>query len=270
MRGEKIPLRPHPVLWLGSPPRARGEVPYARYIYYGERITPACAGRSQSDLQSGRWRGDHPRVRGEKPLPASCSSHPQGSPPRARGEVVISHISQCAYGITPACAGRSCAACRAWRCWRDHPRVRGEKQSGIAVSGTDLGSPPRARGEGYLSSRSPSVLGITPACAGRRRISSPLAFRFRDHPRVRGEKPSGVFTVSKPLGSPPRARGEAVRAAEPSPLSGITPACAGRSHNGFRTLPRRRDHPRVRGEKLAEQQCNLVIPGSPPRARGED
>ena len=53
-------------------------------------------------------------------------------------------------------------------------------------------------------------------------------------------------------------------------VDGITPAYAGKSQHCRRPLPRRRDHPRVCGEK---RQCYLVgvaTPGSPPRMRGKE
>ena len=64
-----------------------------------------------------------------------------------------------------------------------------------------------------------------------------------------GEKTyEGVF-LPWAIGSPPRVRGKAVCAGLQFALTGITPACAGKS---FLRAPVRRaswDHPRVCGEK---------------------
>ena len=72
---------------------------------------------------------------------------------------------------------------------------------------------------------SSSILGITPAYAGKRPADQRACIRHRDHPRVCGEKQSGnAFLTSelekrdplirKPLtsvtGSPPRMRGKVV------------------------------------------------------------
>ena len=52
--------------FLGSPPRARGEVCIHNITTIGCRITPACAGRRRVPVLGLVQREDHPRVRGEK------------------------------------------------------------------------------------------------------------------------------------------------------------------------------------------------------------
>ena len=52
-------------------------------------------------------------------------------------------------------------------------------------------------------------------------------------------------------------------------VTGITPACAGKSVIRISDGCLRRDHPRVCGEKLnALAQCPFIL-GSPPRVRGK-
>ena len=70
----------------------------------------------------------------------------------------------------------------------DHPRVCGEK---VRITVNDLmsiGSPPRVRGKVRLFLGGNLLPGITPACAGKSLYSPDLFFRFKDHPRVCGEK----------------------------------------------------------------------------------
>ena len=50
---------------------------------------------------------------------------------------------------------------------------------------------------------------------------------------------------------------------------GITPACAGKSCSSTTLSPRRRDHPRMCGEKQFYEAFNLDPPGSPPHVRGK-
>ena len=59
----------------GSPPPMRGKVcsKKANCSYSG--ITPAYAGKSQSDFQESRSRWDHPRLCGEK-IPSHAESYP--------------------------------------------------------------------------------------------------------------------------------------------------------------------------------------------------
>ena len=50
-----------------------------------------------------------------------------GSPPRVRGKVDVSERTGSAYGITPACAGKSKNPPFTAIAVEDHPRVCGEK-----------------------------------------------------------------------------------------------------------------------------------------------
>ena len=86
MCGEKRRSPEAPVRKRGSPPRVRGEAEGTKVICIGDRITPACAGRSYKKIVGLRDDEDHPRVCGEK-FVGLLSHHPIiGSPPRVRGE----------------------------------------------------------------------------------------------------------------------------------------------------------------------------------------
>ena len=71
------------------------------------------------------------------------------------------------------------------------------------------------------------------------------------------------------IGSPPRVRGEALRAPALPVNLRITPACAGRSGLQRNKTVKSGDHPRVCGEKGHSQKCEKSGGGSPPRVRGE-
>ena len=91
---------------LGSPPRVRGKVPLFFVWVLGERITPACAGKSIGFLGADAAGEDHPRVCGEKCRPARCRAFQRGSPPRVRGKGASIIPLFFVWGITPACAGK--------------------------------------------------------------------------------------------------------------------------------------------------------------------
>ena len=152
-----------------------------------------------------------------------------GSPPRVRGKAHALAASHKYYGITPACAGKRCAAdycsVRSW----DHPRVCGEKDDGYVLDGEKEGSPPRVRGKESSRFCSTSLSGITPACAGKSLLPLTLSLAWRDHPRVCGEKPDRQKGAKTCLGSPPRVRGKDHCARLCVVQRGITPACAGKS-----------------------------------------
>ena len=71
------------------------------------RITPACAGKSDSDgvIIVKCW--DHPRMCGEKSNSPLGSLTTMGSPPHVRGKVAESTVDILGVRITPACAGKS-------------------------------------------------------------------------------------------------------------------------------------------------------------------
>ena len=133
------------------------------------------------------------------------------------------------------------------------------------------GSPPRVRGEGCCGRLFLELLGITPACAGRRRRSAGPCAVPGDHPRVCGEK-SRVdrFRQAQP-GSPPRVRGEAQLTFTNVAVDGITPACAGRRYRVYKTSRRAWDHPRVCGEKSCMTgifSANRITPACAGRSGG--
>ena len=131
-------------------------------------------------------------------------------------------------GITPACAGKSTVSRRKTRSPWDHPRVCGEKCSHRSPARKLQGSPPRVRGKDPLHAQFRRAVGITPACAGKRRKDLAGKARYGDHPRVCGEKFSAMTSSSTSSGSPPRVRGKDFHGALARPWRGITPACAGK------------------------------------------
>ena len=75
------------------------------------------------------------------------------------------------------------------------------------------------------------MLRITPACAGKRKRECTPKMKYGDHPRVCGEKLWLGLVHRSCIGSPPRVRGKETRHFRLLLPSGITPACAGKSHS---------------------------------------
>ena len=92
---------------VGSPPRVRGTGKWADLSKGKKRITPACAGNSESREIPGVAVEDHPRVCGEQPKMYPLPKLQKGSPPRVRGTGKILKIVPSSSRITPACAGNS-------------------------------------------------------------------------------------------------------------------------------------------------------------------
>ena len=155
-------------------------------------------------------------------------------------------------GITPACAGKSDALQARVQVSGDHPRVCGEKFAQDVQQDYQIGSPPRVRGKAVRGRKRHSRGGITPACAGKSGFLKYMTLSLRDHPRVCGEKARTLIVQDEPQGSPPRVRGKAKNATLGGGKRGITPACAGKSLLALLIVPPSRDHPRVCGEKAAD------------------
>ena len=112
-------------------------------------------------------------------------------------------------------------------------------------------------------------LGITPACAGKRRSARSPTFLLRDHPRMCGEKQIPQMKASRTRGSPPHVRGKAGRLRGLQAGTGITPACAGKRKWDEFARVERWDHPRMCGEKVLSAIVSLLVQGSPPHVRGK-
>ena len=248
MRGEDSVSNVDEPIVAGSPPHARGR-PGLRMSgapEYG--ITPACAGKTRRAARRGERTSDHPRMRGEDSYASNGISHVEGSPPHARGRHSASTDSSYTHRITPACAGKTRFGSVSCRPSRDHPRMRGEDvldaEQNIRLSG------------------------ITPACAGKTSSLKADLNGSQDHPRMRGEDTCDNVDQVMVHGSPPHARGRRLEFFPDSLDARITPACAGKTRALRSSTPRRRDHPRMRGEDQKAVEQRVDAKGSPPHARG--
>ena len=167
-----------------------------------------------------------------------------------RGKVAIPDDAPRFERITPAYAGKSRSQGSHTAPPGDHPRVCGEKLEQHLQQARQRGSPPRMRGKGFCNSIAFTSAGITPAYAGKSEAKEFACKDGRDHP--------------------PRMRGK-VFASPPAMLpTGITPAYAGKRKMQTQTQTRKKDHPRVCGEKRPEPSAGSIQRGSPPRMRGKD
>ena len=126
IRGEHPPALRRPKRRAGSSPHTRG----ARLVRAAERvhlgIIPAYAGSTLRPAFRGRWRRDHPRIRGEH-ADGLCRRPPAtGSSPHTRGARVLDPCAAPVGGIIPAYAGSTYPHTQASWIRQDHPRIRGE------------------------------------------------------------------------------------------------------------------------------------------------
>ena len=90
---------------------------------------------------------------------------------------------------------------------------------------------------------------ITPAYAGKSMHVQSLQNIYKDHPRLCGEKGDCKETGNVIKGSPPPMRGKEIYREIVSGETRITPAYAGKSLTVFLAVYRKKDHPRLCGEK---------------------
>ena len=226
--GEKLIGRARHVFLPGSPPHMRGKESHAWWQRQANGITPAHAGKRYADGLPQLVDRDHPRTCGEKLLPAPPPALLLGSPPHMRGKVPPPRYSGTCTGITPAHAGKSIYVYLHWNGNKDHPRTCGEKQRRRSRKKSRRGSPPHMRGKASRTRFNRDQTRITPAHAGKSRISPGFLLSYRDHPRTCGEKTRDDFFQFVGNGSPPHMRGKVKLSSITGYLGGITPAHAGK------------------------------------------
>ena len=147
----------------------RGKGEGCRAASADHRITPAYAGKRQTQCFKIFPDKDHPRLCGEKGRFTSSPLPPSGSPPPMRGKAKSSGSRQPRTGITPAYAGKRISVVSFDRHYWDHPRLCGEKPAVSGLLSYLPGSPPPMRGKAKSCRRSTVSDRITPAYAGKRR-----------------------------------------------------------------------------------------------------
>ena len=136
---------------------------------------------------------DHPRLCGEKVIPLVLINIFLGSPPPMRGKG--------AFCIQYTTHRVECQA-------KDHPRLCGEKYDFPIHFRDVIGSPPPMRGKAEAFPVADFFVGITPAYAGKSEVL-PLSDHIqKDHPRLCGEKQTGLLRLFHGTGSPPPMRGK--------------------------------------------------------------
>ena len=130
----------------GSSPHTRGAPFPPRGSSWIWRIIPAYAGSTRLGSSRRRWRGDHPRIRGEHSSRKMTQASRAGSSPHTRGAPDSRTQASQAGGIIPAYAGST-----RWRSppagtAPDHPRIRGEHLPQTSCIADRQGSSPHTRG----------------------------------------------------------------------------------------------------------------------------
>ena len=213
----------------GSSPRVRGKLvsPFAaRCVRW---LIPACAGKTKCTPIIHRPLAAHPRVCGENDLYTFEKHLKCGSSPRVRGKLLSDYLASLRRGLIPACAGKTAINTNHCHASWAHPRVCGENARVAEYEAREEGSSPRVRGKPDGKNGIAAPLRLIPACAGKTSASTMPKPQSSAHPRVCGENLPGSTPANFKVGSSPRVRGKHVPGEWNRPVTGLIPACAGKT-----------------------------------------
>ena len=164
----------------------RGQLKASDELSEAERIIPARAGPTCSEIICLPFNPDHPRSCGANPLRVKVSSEACGSSPLVRGQQSNPSRLVCRSRIIPARAGPTALQQCALLADADHPRSCGAN-SLSALSGLALcGSSPLVRGQLGGVEAEGEELRIIPARAGPTSRCGHGSRSPSDHPRSCG------------------------------------------------------------------------------------
>ena len=171
--------------------------------------------------------------------------------------------------LIPAHAGKTGAywpsETRPWA----HPRSRGENEAAKCGGGLVQGSSPLTRGKLWQGISTVVSGGLSPAHAGKtpgRRRRCPGTWA---HPRSRGENFGRAVRFSWCRGSSPLTRGKLRHDRDRGRGYRLIPAHAGKTSTSHGSAPRKRAHPRSRGENSDTYCGRGPGMGSSPLTRGK-
>ena len=218
---------------VGDHPRIRGEHQVGYPLAASDaRIIPAYAGSTSPNPATAIWKEDHPRIRGEHDAVFLDRIPLAGSSPHTRGALDPESLTLEDIRIIPAYAGSTAQYRNIVKWQKDHPRIRGEHR---------------------WSEFSPTAPGwIIPAYAGSTYGRFRRAAAQPDHPRIRGEHEPRSYRRHPKAGSSPHTRGARGAAGHHPADPRIIPAYAGSTVYLAILAAAVKDHPRIRGEHVAE------------------
>ncbi len=249
--GERAASRPVNQSGTGSSPRVRGTHGAAHCRPSTNRFIPACAGNAIYKARAKQSMSVHPRVCGERYTTTVMTQRKPGSSPRVRGTLCVPAAMPDPPRFIPACAGNATPKRLRAALAAVHPRVCGERATISQHQIYGVGSSPRVRGTHSPDQRARVSERFIPACAGNAAVRVPRRVRKSVHPRVCGERTSGIVQLRRANGSSPRVRGTPSGIITLSFANRFIPACAGNARAATAAGVNSTVHPRVCGERIS-------------------
>jgi len=146
-RGDNCDVDDSLAAHTGSPPRAWGQYIQAAVTAADVRFTPTGVGTMKAGLPRGLPTTVHPHGRGDNNANDAANVQPNGSPPRAWGQLRSTTEITVIERFTPTGVGTIAATPAAARSAPVHPHGRGDNTGDGAKTRHVVGSPPRAWGQ---------------------------------------------------------------------------------------------------------------------------
>ena len=186
-----------------------------------------------------------------------------------RGKQNPGEVEKSYRRLIPACAGKTrFLLSRLEHDWA-HPRVCGENLASTSQRSPAAGSSPRVRGKLRQLRHRLRDRGLIPACAGKTETSTARPAPAWAHPRVCGENEAIKASDATDKGSSPRVRGKLTSRCRRLGVTGLIPACAGKTERIRAEFRIGGAHPRVCGENCPDGRAHGLLQGSSPRVRGK-
>ena len=149
----------------GSSPRVRGKHLFKIPQRYRNRIIPARAGQTVTQIDGDGGTADHPRACGANFPGPPWDNVSSGSSPRVRGKQFQALQIHVIRRIIPARAGQTARCAQVFHALPDHPRACGANPCRAVTVVFSAGSSPRVRGKQSdfmrkLLSAGPSIIGF--------------------------------------------------------------------------------------------------------------
>ena len=187
---------------IGSSPHTRGTRFRQGCRFLCLRFIPAYAGNAATGLGRCAPTAVHPRIRGERAANHYGDKKRGGSSPHTRGTRPSGVQNRPYKRFIPAYAGNARGPARQQTPPSVHPRIRGERSSSPASSGSYVGSSPHTRGTPECLLTHITKFRFIPAYAGNAARSSCRPAPGSVHPRIRGERTSSKLLIYRMKSEP--------------------------------------------------------------------